>query len=60
VGSPLVAATWLANTLTARGARLAAGQVILTGSITAAVPVRAGDAVTATVDQLGSVTAIFD
>ena len=60
MGSPLVAATWLANTLTARGARLAAGQVILTGSITAAVPVRAGDAVTATIDQLGSVTAIFD
>jgi 2-keto-4-pentenoate hydratase len=60
MGSPLVAATWLANTLTARGVTLRAGHVILTGSITAAIPVQAGDAVTATLDQLGSVTAVFD
>ncbi len=54
------AATWLANTLTARGAELAAGSIILTGSITAAVPVAAGDTVTVTIDGLGSVTAVFD
>jgi 2-keto-4-pentenoate hydratase len=60
MGSPLHAATWLANTLGARGVGLAAGHVILTGSITAAVPVQAGDTVTATLDQLGSVTAVFD
>jgi 2-keto-4-pentenoate hydratase len=60
MGSPLVAATWLANTLTARGETLSAGHVILTGSITAAVPVQAGDSVTASIDQLGSVTAVFD
>jgi 2-keto-4-pentenoate hydratase len=60
MGSPLHAATWLANTLTARGVELAAGHLILTGSITAAIPVQAGDAVTATIDQLGSVTAVFD
>jgi 2-keto-4-pentenoate hydratase len=60
LGSPLNAATWLANTLTARGAELAAGHVILTGSLTAAVPVRAGDTVTASLDRLGSVTAVFD
>jgi 2-keto-4-pentenoate hydratase len=59
IGSPLHAATWLANTLTARGVRLAAGHVILTGSVTAAVPVSAGDAVTASIDRLGSVTAVF-
>jgi 2-keto-4-pentenoate hydratase len=59
LGSPLQAATWLANTLTARGADLAAGHVILTGSITAAIAVGAGDAVTATIDRLGSVTAVF-
>jgi 2-keto-4-pentenoate hydratase len=60
LGSPWHAATWLANTLTQRGARLAVGSIILTGSITAAVPVRAGDAVTASIDGLGSVTAVFD
>lgn len=60
LGSPLQAATWLANTLTARGAELAAGHIILTGSVTAAIAVEAGDAVTATIDRLGSVTAVFD
>ncbi len=60
MGSPLFAATWLANTLTARGVELSAGHVILTGSLTAAIAVRAGDAVTATFDRLGSVTAVFD
>ncbi|BEP14876.1 fumarylacetoacetate hydrolase family protein [Acidothermaceae bacterium B102] len=60
MGSPLTAATWLANTLTARGVELGVGHIILTGSITAAVPVQAGDTITATIDQLGSVTAVFD
>jgi len=60
LGSPWHAATWLANTLTARGAQLNAGSIILTGSITAAVPVAAGDAVTVSIDGLGSVTAVFD
>lgn len=60
LGSPLHAAAWLANELTSRGAQLNAGHVILTGSITSAIPVQAGDAVTASFDQLGSVTAVFD
>jgi 2-keto-4-pentenoate hydratase len=60
MGSPLHAATWLANTLTARGAELTAGHIILTGSITAAIAVAAGDTITVAVDQLGSVTAVFD
>jgi 2-keto-4-pentenoate hydratase len=60
LGSPWHAATWLANTLTARGAELAAGSIILTGSITAAIGVQAGDAVTASFEHLGSVTAVFD
>jgi 2-keto-4-pentenoate hydratase len=60
LGSPWHAATWLANTLTARGALLTAGSIILTGSITAAVPVTAGDAFTVTIDGLGSATAVFD
>jgi 2-keto-4-pentenoate hydratase len=60
LGSPWHAAAWLANTLTARGAELASGSIILTGSITAAVPVTAGDSVTVTIDGLGSATAVFD
>jgi 2-keto-4-pentenoate hydratase len=60
LGSPLHAATWLANTLTRRGVELAAGHVILTGSLTAAVPVQPGDTVTAELDRLGAVTAVFD
>jgi 2-keto-4-pentenoate hydratase len=60
LGSPLHAAAWLANVLIGRGAALEAGHIILTGSITAAIPVAAGDAVTAIFDRLGSVTALFD
>ena len=60
LGSPLHAAAWLANELIGRGAQLAAGHIILTGSITASIPVQAGDAVTASFDHLGSVTALFD
>jgi 2-keto-4-pentenoate hydratase len=60
LGSPLHAAAWLANELIRRGVQLDAGHVILTGSITAAIPVHVGDAVTATFDRLGSVTAVFD
>jgi 2-keto-4-pentenoate hydratase len=59
LGSPLHAATWLANTLTRRGVELAAGHVILTGSLTAAVPVQPGDTVSAELDRLGAVTAVF-
>jgi 2-keto-4-pentenoate hydratase len=35
------------------------GQVILPGSVTASIPVSAGDSVTATFAGLGSVTARF-
>jgi 2-keto-4-pentenoate hydratase len=59
LGSPLTALVWLANTLGARGVALEAGQVILPGSVTASIPVNAGDSVTATFAGLGSVTARF-
>ncbi len=59
LGSPLAALAWLANTVGARGVMLEAGQVILPGSITASVPVGAGDTVTATFAGLGGVTARF-
>lgn len=59
LGSPLNALVWLANTLGERGVVLEAGHVVLPGSVTAAVPVAAGDVVRATFAGLGSVTAVF-
>ncbi len=59
LGSPLTAVVWLANTLGERGIVLEPGQVILPGSVTAAIPVGPGDTVTATFAGLGSVTARF-
>lgn len=56
LGSPLVAFVWLANTLGARGVTMRAGQVVLSGSITSAATIGPGDAVTATIAGLGSVT----
>lgn len=56
LGSPLSAVVWLARTLLARGVTLRAGQIILSGSVTAAVPIDQGDVVTATFGGLGSVT----
>ncbi|WP_313896612.1 2-keto-4-pentenoate hydratase [Streptomyces sp. GC420] len=59
LGSPLNSLVWLANTLGARGVVLQPGQVILPGSVTAAVAVSPGDSFTATFAGLGSVTACF-
>jgi 2-keto-4-pentenoate hydratase len=59
LGSPLTSLVWLVNTLGARGVGLEAGHVVLPGSITASVPVAAGDCFTATFAGLGSVTARF-
>jgi 2-keto-4-pentenoate hydratase len=59
LGSPLNAAAWLANELIGRGVTMAPGQVILTGALSAAVPVGPGDTVAATFDRLGTVTAHF-
>jgi 2-keto-4-pentenoate hydratase len=59
LGSPLNALVWLANTVGPLGITLAAGSVIMPGSITAAVPAEPGKSVTATFAGLGSVTAHF-
>ncbi len=59
MGDPAVAVAWLANTLAAFGVRMGAGDVVLSGSCTAAVPVRAGDTVTAEFAGFGAVTARF-
>lgn len=56
LGSPVAAFVWLANTLGACGVKMHAGQVVLSGSITSAVTIGAGDAVTAMIAGLGSVS----
>lgn len=58
LGHPLNAVTWLANTLGAEGTELAAGTFVLSGSITAAVPISPGDVITADFGGLGGVTLI--
>jgi 2-keto-4-pentenoate hydratase len=57
LGNPLNALIWLANTLAGQEVTLRAGHVILPGSITASIPVAAGQTVTATFAGLGTVTA---
>jgi 2-keto-4-pentenoate hydratase len=59
LGSPILALVWLANSLGERGLGLRAGQVILPGSVTAAQPVRPGQAWRATFAGLGAVAARF-
>jgi 2-keto-4-pentenoate hydratase len=59
LGTPVNALVWLANTLGDLGVALEPGHVVLPGSVTAAVPVRAGDTFTATFGGLGDVTACF-
>lgn len=59
LGSPLISLVWLANTLGPLGVTLEPGHVVLPGSVTAAIPVTGGDAVTATFAGIGSVSARF-
>jgi 2-oxo-3-hexenedioate decarboxylase len=55
MGHPAAALAWLANTLTARGEHLDAGSIVLSGALTASVPLKTGSIVTAEFDGLGSV-----
>jgi 2-oxo-3-hexenedioate decarboxylase len=55
LGNPAAAVAWLARSLAASGELLRKGDVVLTGGLTASVPVSPGDVVVATVDRVGSV-----
>jgi len=57
LGDPLAALAWLANTLATWGRGLSAGDLVLPGACTAAVPAAPGDVFTATFAGLGCVTA---
>ena len=58
-GSPVNAVAWLANTLGALGIALKAGDVILSGSQSPLVPVKAGDSLVCSVGGLGSTSVRF-
>lgn len=55
MGHPAAAVAWLARQLSAEGEGLRAGEIVLSGGLTAAVPVGPGDVVVASVDRLGSI-----
>ena len=55
LGHPASAVAWLVRSLAAEDEGLRAGDVVLSGGLTAAVALAAGDVVTVTADRLGSV-----
>jgi 2-keto-4-pentenoate hydratase len=59
LGSSINALVWLANTLGDRGVRLTAGDIVMPGSITAAVAVASGDTIQADFTGIGSVSITF-
>ena len=58
-GSPVNAVAWLANTLGKLGIGLKAGEVILSGSQSPLVPVKAGDSLVCSVGGLGGTSVRF-
>jgi 2-oxopent-4-enoate/cis-2-oxohex-4-enoate hydratase len=59
LGAPANAVAWLANTLGAHGIALKAGEVILSGSLAAMVPVKAGDNLRVTIGGIGGCSVRF-
>ncbi|MGW0738032.1 2-keto-4-pentenoate hydratase [Streptomyces sp. NPDC002851] len=55
-GDPAQAVAWMANAAGRRGASLKPGWLVLSGGLTAAVPLRSGDCVSADFSHLGSVS----
>lgn len=56
LGHPLNAARWLANTMSARGTPLRAGEVVMTGALGPMAPTKPGDTISADFGDLGTVT----
>lgn len=54
LGHPAAAVAWMVRTMAADDEGLRAGDVVLSGGLTAAVPVAPGDVVVASVDRLGT------
>jgi 2-keto-4-pentenoate hydratase len=60
LGDPATAVAWLVNKLATHTQHLAAGDIILAGSLTPLHPVQAGDQFTATFAGIGSVAVTFE
>jgi len=54
LGHPAAAVAWMVRTMAADGEGLRAGDVVLSGGLTAATPVTAGDVVVVSIDRLGT------
>lgn len=59
LGNPLQSVAWLANKMHEYGISLKTGEVILSGSAVAPVPVEEGDSIHLTVDRIGDVSCFF-
>ena len=59
LGSPVTCVAWLANALGRLGIPLRAGEVILSGSLGALIPVAAGDSLHLSIGGLGSASVCF-
>ncbi|GAB3432166.1 2-oxopent-4-enoate hydratase [Massilia solisilvae] len=59
IGSPVNAVAWLANTLGKLGIPLRAGEVILSGSLAAMLPVKAGDNLRVSIGGIGGCSVRF-
>jgi 2-oxopent-4-enoate/cis-2-oxohex-4-enoate hydratase len=59
LGSPVICVAWLANTLGRFGISLCAGEIILSGSLGALVPVQAGDCLNLSIGGIGSASVRF-
>jgi len=55
LGHPAASVAWLVRALAAGGRGLSAGQVVLSGGLTEAIPVAPGDVVVARFDRLGTI-----
>jgi 2-oxo-3-hexenedioate decarboxylase len=55
LGHPAAAVAWLVRSLAAEDKGLRAGQVVLSGGLTAAVPLKPGDVVVASIDRIGGI-----
>jgi 2-keto-4-pentenoate hydratase len=60
LGNPTNAVCWLANKLSGFGHALEAGQVVMSGSCTQAVPVTGGDQIRAEFEGIGHVSVRFE
>ena len=60
LGSPANCVAWLANTLSELGAPLKAGEIVLSGSLTPLLPIRAGDRLLVRGAGIGQAEVRFD